>query len=179
MTIKELRKQYNITQSKLSEITGIPVRSISNWETVARECAPYIPELVACRLREWDAKNVETKTLEELRAMSENSTDIELLTDIYKELEDRNFIEQANGSLSALANLREPDGTLFDDCFFNCFFNCEEVAKKYDDWDEECESRAFDFTNAELREKLDDEDKQEYIKLLKSLIDEQAYQLEE
>ena len=175
MTIKELRKQYNITQAKLSEITGIPARTIGDWETETRMPAPYIPELVACRLREWNANNVETKTLEELRAMSENSTDIDLLTDIYKEIEDRNFIEQANGSLSALANLREPDGTLFDDCFFNC----EEVAKKYDDWDEECESRAFDFTNAELREKLDDEDKQEYIKLLKSLIDEQAYQLEE
>ena len=177
MTIKELRKQYNITQAKLSEITGIPARTIGDWETETRMPAPYIPELVACKLREWDAHNVETKTLEELRAMSENSTDIDLLTDIYKELEDRNFIEQANGSLSALANLRDGngEGTLFDDCFFDE----EDIAKKYDDWDEDCNCRAYDLANCEILEKLDDEDKQEYIKLLKSLIDEQAYQLEE
>lgn len=48
--MKELRKQYNLTQKKLSEITGIPYRTIQNWEGGQRKCPPYILDLVAFKL---------------------------------------------------------------------------------------------------------------------------------
>lgn len=48
--MKELRKKYNLTQKKLSEITGIPYRTIQNWEGGQRKCPPYILDLVAFKL---------------------------------------------------------------------------------------------------------------------------------
>ena len=48
--MKELRKKYNLTQKQLSEITGIPIRTIQNWEGVQRKCQPYVAELVKFKL---------------------------------------------------------------------------------------------------------------------------------
>lgn len=47
MTIKELREKYNLTQSKMSEITGIPVRTIQDWEGGKRECKEYLINLIS------------------------------------------------------------------------------------------------------------------------------------
>ncbi len=46
MTIKEIRNYYGLTQAQFAEITGIPVRTIENWEMGVREPASYIPALV-------------------------------------------------------------------------------------------------------------------------------------
>lgn len=48
--MKELRIKYNLTQKKMSEITGIPVRTIQNWEGGKRKCPEYIIELVKFKL---------------------------------------------------------------------------------------------------------------------------------
>ena len=48
--MKELRKKYGLTQKGLSEITGIPYRTIQNWEGGQRKCPPYILDLVAFKL---------------------------------------------------------------------------------------------------------------------------------
>ena len=48
--MKELRKKYNLTQKQLSEITGIPVRTIQNWEGGQRKCPPYVAHLVKFKL---------------------------------------------------------------------------------------------------------------------------------
>ncbi len=50
LSIKELRLHYGITQVQLSEITGIPKRTISNWETGERTPAPYITPLISAKL---------------------------------------------------------------------------------------------------------------------------------
>ncbi|MBP3854044.1 MAG: helix-turn-helix transcriptional regulator [Ruminiclostridium sp.] len=50
LSIKELRLHYGITQVQLSEITGIPKRTISNWETGERTPAPYITSLISAKL---------------------------------------------------------------------------------------------------------------------------------
>ena len=50
VTIKELRVYYGITQEQLSKITGIPKRTIGNWESGSRSPAPYITELVRAKL---------------------------------------------------------------------------------------------------------------------------------
>ena len=50
VTIKELRINFGITQAQLSEMTGIPVRTISKWESGCRTPAPYIAGLIRAKL---------------------------------------------------------------------------------------------------------------------------------
>lgn len=48
--MKELRKKYGLTQKQLSEITGIPVRTIQNWEGGQRKCPQYVADLIKFKL---------------------------------------------------------------------------------------------------------------------------------
>lgn len=53
---KQLRERYSLaparlTQSAMSDITGIPARTLGNWETGQAVPPPYMLELVACKLR--------------------------------------------------------------------------------------------------------------------------------
>lgn len=50
MTIKEIREKYHLTQAMLSQITGIPLRTIENWESGCRKHPPYIPDLVEAKV---------------------------------------------------------------------------------------------------------------------------------
>lgn len=43
--IKRLRERYGITQKQFSEITGIPKRSVENWEGGQRTPPEYIYNL--------------------------------------------------------------------------------------------------------------------------------------
>jgi transcriptional regulator with XRE-family HTH domain len=45
-TIKEARIQYGLTQAQLSNITGIPHRTIQNWEGGQRKCPDYVEKMV-------------------------------------------------------------------------------------------------------------------------------------
>lgn len=47
---KELRKQYNLTQKQLSEMTGIPKRTIEDWESDKRKAPEYIFELARFKI---------------------------------------------------------------------------------------------------------------------------------
>ena len=49
---KALRKVYELTQAKMSEITGIPKRTIEDWENGRRKPAEYMLNLVESKLRE-------------------------------------------------------------------------------------------------------------------------------
>ena len=44
--IKELREKYELTQAKLSELYGIPKRSIENWEAGCRKPPEYVVTLL-------------------------------------------------------------------------------------------------------------------------------------
>lgn len=44
--IKETRKTYGLTQHQLSDITGIPHRTIQNWEGGQRKCPEYVEKLL-------------------------------------------------------------------------------------------------------------------------------------
>lgn len=44
--IKEARIKYNLTQQQLSELTGIPHRTIQNWEGGQRKCPDYVVKLL-------------------------------------------------------------------------------------------------------------------------------------
>ena len=47
---KELRKIYNLTQKQLSEATGIPKRTIEDWECDRRKAPGYLFELVRFKI---------------------------------------------------------------------------------------------------------------------------------
>ena len=57
MTIKELRERYNLTQSRMSEITGVPLRTIENWDEGIRKPAVYIPGLIEAKIKLYIAEN--------------------------------------------------------------------------------------------------------------------------
>jgi transcriptional regulator with XRE-family HTH domain len=44
--IKEARIKYGLTQTQVSNITGVPFRSIQNWETGQRKCPEYVEKMV-------------------------------------------------------------------------------------------------------------------------------------
>lgn len=50
MTIKELRKEYNMTQAEFSSFFGIPKRTIGDWECDKRKCKNYIIDLLEYKL---------------------------------------------------------------------------------------------------------------------------------
>ena len=55
---KALRKAYGLTQAKMSEITGIPKRTIEDWENGRRKPAEYMLDLVESKLKERDNGNI-------------------------------------------------------------------------------------------------------------------------
>ena len=57
---KALRKAYGLTQAKMSEITGIPARTLQDWENGRRKPAEYMLDLVESKLKEGDNGITET-----------------------------------------------------------------------------------------------------------------------
>lgn len=45
-TIKQLRTKYSLTQKQLADLTGIPHRTIQNWEGGQRKCPEYVERLL-------------------------------------------------------------------------------------------------------------------------------------
>ena len=46
MRIKEARLKLNLTQQQLADLTGIPFRTIQNWEGGQRKCPEYVEKLL-------------------------------------------------------------------------------------------------------------------------------------
>lgn len=44
--IKEERLKLGLTQQQLAELTGIPFRTIQNWEGGQRKCPDYVEKLL-------------------------------------------------------------------------------------------------------------------------------------
>lgn len=57
MEIKDIRKKYNLTQKQLSELTGIPKRTIGNWEIGIRSVKDYIPDLIEAKIELYFIEN--------------------------------------------------------------------------------------------------------------------------
>lgn len=72
MNIKEARIRYGLTQKQLSEITGVPERTIQNWEGGQRKCPDYVEKMVLDTLEQkFDQPNHKT-ILEEIGEMIES-----------------------------------------------------------------------------------------------------------
>lgn len=52
MEIKEMRKNFGFTQKQFSEITGIPKRTIEDWETEKRHPPEWLPKMIKCYIIE-------------------------------------------------------------------------------------------------------------------------------
>lgn len=50
MTIKQIREKYDLSQAELAIITGIPKRTIENWEMEIRKPSEYIPCLIISKV---------------------------------------------------------------------------------------------------------------------------------
>ena len=50
-TIKQLRESVGMTRKEFSQHTGIPVRTLEDWEASRRTPAEYIPRLIAYQLK--------------------------------------------------------------------------------------------------------------------------------
>ena len=50
-TIKELRESTGMSRKEFSEYTGIPVRTLEDWEAGRRTPPEYIPRLIAYQLK--------------------------------------------------------------------------------------------------------------------------------
>ena len=44
--IKETRMKYGLTQKQVSDLTGVPYRSIQNWELGQRSCPEYVTGMI-------------------------------------------------------------------------------------------------------------------------------------
>ncbi len=45
-TVKQMRKELGLTQDKFSELTGIPVSDIRNWEQGVHKCLPFLNRIL-------------------------------------------------------------------------------------------------------------------------------------
>lgn len=50
-TIKQLRESVGMTRKEFSQHTGIPVRTLEDWEAARRTPSEYIPRLIAYQLK--------------------------------------------------------------------------------------------------------------------------------
>lgn len=50
MTIKEARIRHGLTQQQLANLTGIPKRTIENWEGGQRKCPDYLIQMIINQL---------------------------------------------------------------------------------------------------------------------------------
>ena len=63
-TIKELRESTGMSRRKFSDHTGIPVRTLEDWEAGRRTPPEYVPRLLAYQLK-YDALRAEHGEQEE------------------------------------------------------------------------------------------------------------------
>ena len=50
-TIKQLRESVGMTRKEFSQHTGIPVRTLEDWEAARRTPPEYSPRLIAYQLK--------------------------------------------------------------------------------------------------------------------------------
>ena len=71
-TIKSERIRLGLTQKQLSEITGVPQRTIEDWEGGQRKSPPYVEKMILDKLHQmFDQPDYKT-ILEEVLEMMES-----------------------------------------------------------------------------------------------------------
>lgn len=77
--IRDLRESIGLTRKEFSEHTGIPVRTLEDWEAGRRTPPEYIPRLIAYQLkyeellRKVSVRGIEDHNLEKGKDANEGS----------------------------------------------------------------------------------------------------------
>ena len=72
MNIKETRIKHGLTQKQMSGLTGIPERTIQNWEGGQRKCPEYVEKMVLDMLEQKFGQPNHQTVLEEILEMLES-----------------------------------------------------------------------------------------------------------
>jgi predicted nucleotidyltransferase len=88
LIIKEARAEYGLTQKELSEITGIPLRTIENWESGKRTPSPWVEKMVYSYLKQYPKNRngivTETKGIYEVNQIKDALLPLTIKYDINK-----------------------------------------------------------------------------------------------
>ena len=90
-TIKAERIKHGLTQEQLSNMTGVPVRTIQNWESGIRKCPGYVEEMILDKLNQPDYKTILEEILDMLKSdlkYLKNSDTKQYVKNIINEIED-------------------------------------------------------------------------------------------
>lgn len=52
MTIKETRIKHGLTIKQVSDLTGVPYRSLQNWEAEVRKCPDYVANMIVSMIEQ-------------------------------------------------------------------------------------------------------------------------------
>jgi len=74
--IRHARVKYGLTQQQVSDLTGVPFRSIQNWETGVRKCPDYVSKMVVSILDQKFGKPDHQMFLEEFLEMLQSDVEI-------------------------------------------------------------------------------------------------------
>ena len=61
------RIKNGLTQEQLSNMTGVPVRTIQNWESGIRKCPGYVEKMILDKLNQPDYKTILEEILDMLK----------------------------------------------------------------------------------------------------------------
>lgn len=50
MTIRDVRQSASLTQKQMSDLLGIPLRTIEDWDSGRRKPPKYVVSLIICKL---------------------------------------------------------------------------------------------------------------------------------
>lgn len=70
--IKETRIKHGLTMKQVSELTGVPYRSLQNWEAEVRHCPDYVEQMVVTMIEQKFGQPDYKVVLEEILEMIES-----------------------------------------------------------------------------------------------------------
>ena len=96
-TIKDKRIELGLTQQLLSEITGVPLRTVQNWEGGQRKCPDYVEKMILDKLDQMFSQPDYKTILEDVLNMLKR--DMKTLHNSYAEHYVQNVIDEIEDSL--------------------------------------------------------------------------------
>lgn len=96
-TIKSERIRHGLTQEQLSNLVGVPVRTIQNWESGIRKCPGYVEKMILEKLNQTFNQPDYKTILEEILDMLKG--DLKTLHNSYTEHYVENIINEIEDSL--------------------------------------------------------------------------------
>lgn len=72
--IKEERIKLELTIKQVSDLTGVPYRSLQNWEMGVRKCPDYVEKMIVDNIRKSNHQTFLEILLEVLQVDLENAT---------------------------------------------------------------------------------------------------------